>query len=143
MHTRFSLRRPFQTSENPPEANAMSPSFEMVSESTQERGSMVCEPQTLRRMRTLLLWRSRSMFGASKACTGGGGQAGCSDHHWPAHLIEDVDEVQSIVSLQRHRGVRTLLRCQHLSERVWEPPQSGVDGHELGEEGIHEGWRAW
>jgi len=35
-----------------------------------------------------------------------------------AYLIEDVHEGQSIVTLQRHRGAHTLLRCQHLDEGV-------------------------
>ena len=66
-HTQSPLWRPFQTSVNLLEADAMSPSFEMFSESTQERGRMVWEPQTLRRMWTILFLRPNS-FGASKAC---------------------------------------------------------------------------
>jgi len=71
MHTRFPLWRPLQTSANPPEANGISPSFEMFSESVQERGRMVCWPHTLRRMRILFLRRSISIFGASNACAVG------------------------------------------------------------------------
>jgi len=99
---------------------------------------MVCEPQTLRRMRTLFLRTSRFIFGASKACLGG--QTRRSDYRRSAHLIEDVDEGLSIVTLQRHRGLDTLLRCQHLSEGVWELSGFDVNGHELCEEGILERW---
>ena len=99
----------------------MSPSFEMFSESMQERGKMPCEPQTFRRIRTLFLRRSSGIFGTSNAC--GWSQTGCSDFpSRPVYLIEDVDEGQSIVALQRHRGVYTLLRCQHRSEGVRELP---------------------
>jgi len=90
MHTRFPLWRPLQTSAGPPEANAISPSFEMFSESTQERGRMACWPHTLRRTRVLSLRRSISIFGASKACAVG--QAGCSDYPLPSYLVKGVYE---------------------------------------------------
>ena len=77
------------------------------------------------------------MFGASNACAVD--QEGCSGCPRPSYLIEDVHEGQSIVALQRHRGVYTFLRCQHLGEGVWEFPRSYVDGRELGEEGVPEG----
>ena len=54
------------------------------------------------------------------------------------YLIEDVHEGQSIVTLQRHRGVHALLRSQHLGEGVWEFPGSYVNGRELREEGVLE-----
>ena len=63
-----------------------------------------------------------------------------SDYHRPAHLIEDVNEGLSIVALQRHCSIDTLLRCQHLSEGVWELSGSYVNRHELREEGILECW---
>ena len=76
------------------------------------------------------------MFGASKACAVD--QAGCSGCPRPAYLIEDVHESQSIVALQRHRGIHTLLRGQHFGEGIWEIPRSDVDGRELREEGVLE-----
>ena len=79
------------------------------------------------------------MFGASNAYEWN--QAGCSDYpSRPVYLVEDVDEGYSTVTLQRHRGVHTLLRSQHLGEGVWELPGSYIDGHELCEEGILERW---
>ena len=138
MHTRFPLWRPLQTWANSPEANVMSPSFEMFSERIQERGRIVLAPQTLRRTRTLFIRRPSSMFGASKTCTRG--SIGCSDYPRLPHLIKDIDEGQSIVALQRHRCVHTLLRCQHLGESAWERSGSYVDGRELHEERILESW---
>ena len=76
------------------------------------------------------------MFGASKACAMD--QVGYSGYPQPAYLIEDVHEGQSFVALQRHRGVHTLLRCQHFGEGVWEFRGSYVNRRELGEEGILE-----
>ena len=61
----------------------------------------------------------------------------------PAHLIENIDEGQSIVALERHRGIHAFLRPQHPSERVWELPGSNVDGHELCEERVLECWSVW
>ena len=85
----------------------MSPSFEIFSESMQERGRMACEPQTLRRVRTLFLRRSSGICGASNACTED--RTGYPDYlSRPAYLIEDVHEGHSIIALQRHRGVQTL-----------------------------------
>lgn len=79
--TRFPLRWPFRAPLNPPEAlSPMSPSFE-ISESKQERGRMVREKQTARRMRMLFLRRSTSIFGASKACTMD--QMGCTNYPRP------------------------------------------------------------
>ena len=115
----------------------MLPSLEIFSESMQERGKMACEPQTFRRMRILFLRRSSGIFGASNACAWD--QMRCSDcSNRPAYLVEDADEGHSIVALQRHRGVYTLLRSQHFGEGVWEFPRSYVDGRELGEEGVLE-----
>ena len=84
------------------------------------------------------LWRSSCIFGASKAYVGD--QPECPDYPRAAHLIEDVDEGQSIVALQRHRGIDTLLGCQHLGEGVWEFPGSYVNGRELREEDIPGCW---
>ena len=136
MHTGFPLWRPFQTSENPPEANAMSPSFETLSERMQERGRIVCKPQTLRRIRTLLLRRSRDMFGASKACAGIINQMGYSGLSRSAYLVEDVHEGQRIFALQRQCGVHALLRRKHPRKSIWELPRSYIHRHELGKEGI-------
>lgn len=47
-----------------------------------------------------------------------GDQTVCSDHPRPAHLIEDVDKGQSVIALQRHCYIRTLLRCKYLGESV-------------------------
>ena len=67
------------------------------------------------------------------------GSAGRSDYHQAAHLVEDIDEGQSIVALERHRSIHALLRRQHLSESVWELPGSDVNRHELRKESILEG----
>ena len=67
-------------------------------------------------------------------------QTGCSDFHWLIHPIEDVNEGQRVVALQRHCGVHSLLGCQHRSEGLWELPGSYINGHELREEGIFERW---
>ena len=67
-----------------------------------------------------------------------GGSDWFSIHRLPTHLIKDIDKGYSVVTLQRHRGVHALLRCQHLGEGVWEFPGSYVNGCELGEEGILE-----
>jgi hypothetical protein len=99
MDTEFPLWRPFHTSANLPDVNAISPSFEMFSESMQERGEAVCKPRILLRMRTLFLRRSRDMFGTSKACTGAVKKVGCSDSHLQAYLIEDFDEGYNIIAL--------------------------------------------
>ena len=77
------------------------------------------------------------MFGASNAYEWN--QAGCSDYpSRPAYLVEDVDEGYSIVTLQRHRGVHTLRRCQHRGQSVWELSGFYINGHELREEGVLE-----
>ena len=134
MHTRFPLWRPFQTDAKPSDANEISPSLEIFSESIQERGRIVSEPQTLRRMRTLFLRRSRSIFGASKAYTRV--QWGVLITIKSAYLIEDIDEGQSMVALERHRGIHALLRREHPGKIVWEFPGSDVERHQLREEGI-------
>ena len=46
------------------------------------------------------------------------GSAGCSGYAQAAHLIEDINEGESVVTLERHGGIHTLLRCQHLGEGV-------------------------
>jgi len=76
------------------------------------------------------------MSGASKACVCD--QTEFSGHHRPAYLIEDLNKSRSVVALQRHRGVHTLLRCQHLDDGVWELRGSYVNGCELGEESVPE-----
>jgi hypothetical protein len=53
-----------------------------------------------------------------------------------AYLIEDVDKGQSILALQRHRDVHTLLGFQRLDKGVWKLSGSYVNGRELREEGI-------
>ena len=65
-------------------------------------------------------------------------QTVCSDFHWLTHLIEDVDEGQRVVTLQRHCGVHALLGCQHRGERIWELSRSYINGHELRDEGVLE-----
>ena len=77
------------------------------------------------------------MFGASNAYEWN--QAGCSVYpSRPVYLVEDVDEGYSTVTLQRHRGIHTLLRCQHRGQCARKLPGSYIDGHELCEEGILE-----
>ena len=98
MHTRLPPLRPFQISANPPEANAISPFLVTFSESMQERGRMLCVPQTLRRIRTLFLRRSSVMFGASKAYARG--SIWVPRYPLSADLVENVDENQGIVALQ-------------------------------------------
>jgi hypothetical protein len=53
---------------NPLEANAMPPSFEILSESTQVRGRIDWKRHTLRRTWTHLLRRFSGVFNVSKAC---------------------------------------------------------------------------
>ena len=76
------------------------------------------------------------MFGASKAYAVD--QVGCSGCPRPSYLIEDVYKGQSIVALQRHRGVHTLLRGQQFGEGIWELHGLYINGLELGEEGVLE-----
>lgn len=59
------------------------------------------------------------------------------------HLIENVDEGQSVIALQRHRSVDTLLGPQHLGEGIWELPGSCIDGRELRKERIIERYDTW
>jgi hypothetical protein len=73
------------------------------------------------------------VWGLESLC---GGQMGCCDSPQPAHLIEDVDKDQGIITLRRHRGDHTLLRCQQPGEGVWELLGSYVDRYELHEEGV-------
>jgi len=56
----------------------------------------------------------------------------------PAHLVEDVNQGQCVVTLQRHRSVHALLGRQHLGKGVWEFPGSYINRRELSEEGILE-----
>jgi len=78
------------------------------------------------------------MSGDSKAYAGGQTR-GCS-HPTSTHLIEDVDEGQSIIALQRYRGAHILLRRQYLGEGFCELAGSYVNGPELREECIPGRW---
>ena len=78
------------------------------------------------------------MSGYSKACAGG--QTRFCSRPTSTHLIEDIDESQSIVALQRYRSVHILLRRQYLGEGFYELAGSYVNGPELGEERIPGRW---
>jgi len=78
------------------------------------------------------------MSGASKACAKWLNRA--LDYSLSACLIEDVDEGQGIVTLQRHRGIHIFLRCQHPGEPGMELPGSCVNGLELSEERVPGCW---
>lgn len=47
------------------------------------------------------------------------------------YLIKGIDEPGGGIVPQRHPGVHTLSRCQHLCEGVWELPGSYAKGHAL------------
>ena len=72
------------------------------------------------------------MFGASKACAMD--QSRSSGYPWSAHMIEGVDEGQSVVALQQHRDIDAFLRFQHLGDGDWIRRGPYVDGPELSEE---------
>ena len=77
--------------------------------------------------------------GIPKPVRGGDQTRGCS-RPTSAHLIEDADEGQSIVVLQRYSSIHTLLRRQHLGEGFCELAGSYVNVPELREECIPGRW---